>query len=335
MIHKQILKDQTASINVIKKRSKDSRQSTVRLKLKKIWKNKTLLFMMIPGLLYLFINNYLPLYGLTIAFRNINYTTGIYKSPFAEPLLKNFQFLFKTKDAWLMTRNTLIYNLIFMALGTVLSVMFALMINEISRKQFKKVYQTAILLPHLISYVVVAYLVYAILSTNTGFLNQTILPLFGIDKISWYAEPGHWFKIIPIVNAWKTAGYSSVVYLAAVVGIDTDYYEAADLDGASRLQQIRHITIPLIIPTVITLTLLSIGRIFYSDFGLFYQVPMNAGVLYSSTQTIDTYVYRGLIQLGDIGMSSAAGFYQSIVGFIMVVTANAAVRKISKENALF
>lgn len=327
------IKDGSIGIKVDQSNLKKS--TTVHLKMKNVWKNKSLLFMMIPGLLYLFINNYMPLYGLTIAFRNINYTTGIYKSPFADPLLKNFQFLFKTKDAWIMTRNTLIYNLIFMAIGTILSVMFALMINEISRKQLKKIYQTSILLPHLISYVVVAYLVYAMLSTNTGFINQTILPLFGIDKISWYAEPEHWFKIIPIVDAWKTAGYSSVVYLAAVVGIDTDYYEAADLDGASRLQQIRHITIPLITPTIITLILLSIGRIFYSDFGLFYQVPMNAGVLYSSTQTIDTYVYRGLIQLGDIGMTSAAGFYQSIVGFILVVTANATVRKISKENALF
>jgi putative aldouronate transport system permease protein len=302
---------------------------------KEIWKNRILFFMLLPGLIYMIINNYLPLYGLSIAFRNINFKAGIFNSPFADPLWKNFQFLFKTKDAWVMTRNTILYNVVFILLGTFLSVVFALMINEIRKAHFKKVYQTAILLPNLISYVVVAYLVYAFLSTKTGFINNTILPMLGIDPISWYTKPSYWTVIIPIVNSWKTAGYSSVVYLAAIVGIDTDYYEAADLDGASRLRQIWHITLPLISPTIITLTLLSIGRIFYSDFGLFYQVPMNAGVLYSTTQTIDTYVYRGLLQLGDIGMSSAAGFYQSIVGFLLIVTANGIVRKFSKENALF
>lgn len=302
---------------------------------KDLKKNRVLLFMLLPGFAYLVINNYIPLYGLTIAFRNVNFKTGIFSSPFADPILKNFQFLFKTKDAWVMTRNTILYNLVFIFLGTVLSVLFALMINEVTKKYFKKIYQTVILLPNLISYVVVAYLVYAFLSTKTGFLNNSILPFFGLDAVSWYANPKYWPILIPIVNSWKTAGYASVVYLAAIVGIDPDYYEAASLDGASRVKQIWHITLPLISPTIITLTLLSIGRIFYSDFGLFYQVPMNAGVLYSTTQTIDTYVYRGLMQLGDIGMSSAAGFYQSIVGFILVMAANGVVRKLSKENALF
>ncbi len=304
-------------------------------RLKEFWKNRVLFFMLLPGLVYLIINNYLPLYGLTIAFRKINFKTGIFNSPFVDPLWKNFQFLFKTKDAWVMTRNTILYNVVFIILGTILSVLFALMINEVTKKHFKKFYQTAILLPNLISYVVVSYLVYAFLSTKTGFINNTILPLLGADPKSWYAKPDYWPVIITIVNSWKTAGYASVVYLAAIVGIDTDYYEAADLDGANRFQQIWHITFPLISPTIITLTLLSIGRIFYSDFGLFFQVPMNAGVLYPTTQTIDTYVYRGLMQLGDIGMSSAAGFYQSIVGFVLILTANAVVRKFSKDNALF
>ncbi len=304
-------------------------------KLKEFWKNRVLFFMLLPGLVYLLVNNYFPLYGLSIAFRKINFKVGIFNSPFVDPIWKNFQFLFQTKDAWIMTRNTILYNVLFIILGTVLSVLFALMINEITKNHFKKFYQTAILLPNLISYVVVSYLVYAFLSTKTGYINNTILPLFGLDPISWYANSDYWPVIIPVVNAWKTAGYASVVYLAAIVGIDTDYYEAADLDGANRFQQIWHITFPLILPTIITLTLLAIGRIFYSDFGLFYQVPMNAGVLYPTTQTIDTYVYRGLMQLGDIGMSSAAGFYQSIVGFVLILTANSVVRKLSKENALF
>lgn len=304
-------------------------------RLSEFWKNRALFLMMLPGLAYLVINNYFPLYGLSIPFRQINYKTGIFHSPWADPIWKNFQFLFQTKDAWVITRNTLLYNLLFIVLGTVVSVAFALMLNEIRKAAFQKLYQTSILLPNLISYVVVAYLVYAVLSTKTGFLNNSVLPLLGIDPQSWYSRPNDWIFIIPFVHIWKGAGYSSIIYLAAIVGIDTEYYEAAEIDGARRWLQIRHITLPLILPTVVTLVLLSIGRIFYSDFGLFYQVPMNAGALYSTTQTIDTYVYRGLMQLGDIGMSSAAGFYQSIVGFILVLTANGIVRRINRENALF
>ena len=187
----------------------------------------------------------------------------------------------------------------------------------------------------LISMVIVAYLVNAFLSSDTGMLNMSLLPALGIAPISWYNEPRYWPFILPLVSLWKTFGYLSIIYLATIVGIDTSFYEAADIDGASRWQQIRKITLPLLKPTIIMMVLLAIGRIFYSDFGLFFQVPMNSGTLYSTTNVIDTYVFRGLMQLGDIGMSSAAGVYQSLVGFIFVVTSNFVVKKLNRESALF
>jgi putative aldouronate transport system permease protein len=177
--------------------------------------------------------------------------------------------------------------------------------------------------------------VYALLSVDSGFMNRTILPMFGLDPISWYVEPKFWPFILTIVHIWKGAGYSCIIFLAAIISIDREYYEAAELDGASKWMQIRKITIPLITPIITMLTLLGIGRIFYSDFGLFYQVPMNSGALYETTNVIDTYVFRGLMQLGDIGMSAAAGFYQSLVGFVLVLVSNYIVRKFDKDNALF
>ncbi|NLO86297.1 MAG: sugar ABC transporter permease [Clostridiales bacterium] len=303
--------------------------------LRNLRKHWSLLMLMVPGLLYLIINNYLPIYGLTIAFRKINYAKGVFQSDWINPIWKNFKFLFKTRDAWIITRNTLAYNAVFIVLGLIFSVSLALMLNEIRSKRFAKLYQTSMILPHLISYVIVAYLVYALLATDNGFLNNSVLPVFGQEPVRWYADVKKWPGILIIVNLWKTAGYSSIVYLASIAGIDTEFYEAAEIDGASRMQQVRLITLPLITPTIITMTLLSIGRIFYSDFGLFYQVPMDAGILYNATQTIDTYVYRGLLKLGDVAMSSAAGFYQSIVGFLLVFIANAITRRINQENALF
>jgi putative aldouronate transport system permease protein len=186
------------------------------------------------------------------------------------------------------------------------------------------------------SMVIVSYLVYAFLSPDTGLLNKTILPVFGIhDSVSWYSEAKYWPFILPIVNVWKGVGFFCIVYLASIIGIDKEYYEAATLDGASKFMQIRKITLPLITPTITMMVLLAIGRIFYSDFGLFYQVPMNSGAIYETTNVIDTYVYRGLLQLGDIGMSAAAGVYQSIVGFLLVILSNFIVRKINSENSLF
>lgn len=289
--------------------------------------------MMIPGLIYLLINNYIPMAGIIIAFKHINWNKGIIDSPFAG--LSNFEYLFKTKEAWIITRNTLGYNLAFIILGTLIAVAIAIILNEIRSKFWKKSYQTIILLPYLISMVVVSYLVFALFSSESGFVNHSILEPLGLEGISWYTQPKYWPYILTIVHLWKTVGYSCIIYYATVVGIDRGYYEAAVIDGANRWKQIVHITLPALKPTMITLVLLAIGTIFYSDFGLFYQVPMDSGPLYDVTNTIDTYVYRGLIKLNDVGMSSAAGVYQSLVGFTLVYIANRLVIKYSKENALF
>ncbi|NIK70391.1 putative aldouronate transport system permease protein [Paenibacillus sp. BK720] len=292
-----------------------------------------LYIMLLPGLAYLAINNYMPLFGLSIAFKDINFRKGLWHSDWIG--FQNFEYLFKTSDAWLITRNTLLYNAVFIVLGLAVAVAIAILLNEIRSRIASRLYQSVIILPYLISIILVSYLVYAVLSIDTGFINKTILPALGMEPINWYNEPKYWPYILTFVHLWKGAGYSCIVFLAAIIGIDPEYYEAAKLDGASKWLQIRKITIPMITPVIIMLTLLGIGRIFYSDFGLFYQVPMNSGALFSTTNVIDTYVFRGLMQLGDIGMSAAAGFYQSLVGFALVLISNLVVRKINKENALF
>lgn len=292
-----------------------------------------LFLLMLPGLAYLIINNYLPMFGMIIAFKDFNYTGGILGSEWIG--FKNFEYLFKTSDAYIITRNTILYNSLFIVINTVGAVGFAILLNEIRKKFFQRFYQSIIILPHLISMVIVSYIVYALLSSDTGLINKSILPLLGIEDISWYSSKEYWPYILTGVNIWKGIGYLSVVYLASIISIDPEYYEAATLDGATKWQQIRSITVPLITPVITMMTLLAIGRIFYSDFGLFYQVPMDSGVLSETTNVIDTYVYRALMNLGDIGMSSAAGVYQSIVGFVLVILSNYVVRKFSKENALF
>ncbi len=292
-----------------------------------------LLVMVIPGVVYLFINNYLPMFGLIIAFKDVNFTKGILASDWIG--FKNFEYLFKTSDALLITRNTLLYNSIFILLNTTIAIAVAIMLNEVKKKFFSRFYQSVVLIPYLISMVIVGYLVLAMLSGETGFINKQLLPMLGIEAISWYSEPKYWPIILTIVNIWKNVGYLCVIYLAAIIGIDPEYYEAATIDGASKWQQVRAITVPLIAPVVTIMTLLQIGRIFYSDFGLFYQVPLNTGALLSTTNVIDTYVYRALMNLGDIGMSSAAGLYQSVVGFVLVILSNYVVSKRNRDNALF
>lgn len=303
---------------------------------KKGWKQflryLPLYIMALPGLAYLFINNYMPLPGLILAFKNFNARKGIYGSDWAG--FSNFKYLFQTKDAFIITRNTLLYNLTFIVINTIAAIAVAIILAELTGR-IKKLYQSAILLPFLISAVIVSYLVFAFLSTENGFINNSILKPLGIDGISWYTEKKYWPFILVLVNLWKTVGYSCIIYLATIIGFDRAYYEAAIIDGANKRQQITQITLPLLKPTIIMLTLLSIGRIFYSDFGLFYQVPQNSGALYSVTNTIDTYVYRGLLELGDIPMTSAAGLYQSLVGFILVLSANLIVSKLDPDNALF
>lgn len=290
-----------------------------------------LYLMMAPGLIYLFINNYMPMAGLVVAFKNYNVVDGIFGSPWAG--LSNFTYLFN--DAWTITRNTLLYNIVFIIINLILGIAFAIFICDIRSKACKTIYQSAILLPFLMSIVIVSYITFAFFSGDNGMLNKTILPFFGKEAINWYSESKYWPVILVIVNTWKGVGYGCLIYISSIFGIDPSFYEAAELDGASKWKQIRYITLPSIMPSVITLTLLNIGRIFYSDFGLFYQVTQNSGQLYDTTNVIDTYVYRALLQSGNIGMASAAGFYQSIVGFACVLLANVVVRKLSPENAMF
>jgi len=292
-----------------------------------------LYFMLLPGACYLIINNYIPMGGLVIAFKNYNYSKGIWGSDFVG--LKNFEFLFTTQEAWTITRNTLLYNTAFIVIGTLFAVTVAVLLGELAGKRVKKAYQTVILIPFLISIVVVSYLAYGFLSTNTGFINNAIVKPMGKEEISFYSSPQYWPFILVLVNIWKGFGYTSIMYYATLVGIDQSYYEAAMIDGASRWQRIWHITLPGLKPTITIMTLMSIGKIFYSDFGLFYQVPMNSGPLIDVTNTIDTYVYRGLMELHNIGMSSAAGFYQSVVGFVLILIANFTVRKLDSDSALF
>ena len=298
--------------------------------LKEYW---PLYLMMLPALLYLLINNYIPMAGMVIAFKKLNFAKGIWASPWAG--LKNFKFLFASKDAWIITRNTLLYNVAFILVNMVVGIAIAILITEIRNTKLKKIYQSAILLPFLMSMVILSYIVYALLSGENGLVNNSILPLFHIDPIQWYQKPKYWPAVLIIANCWKGVGYGCLIYIASLIGIDPSFYEAARLDGASKWQEITKITLPSLVPTIITLLLLSIGRIFYSDFGLFYQVPMNSGVLFPTTNVIDTYVYRALIEQGNISMSSAAGVYQSLVGFCVVMLSNWIVRRVDKDQALF
>ena len=261
------------------------------------------------------------------------YKRQVYGSPWCG--FKNFEFLFRTNDAFVMVRNTLLYNLVFIVLGTVLAVSVAIILNEVRNHKAKRFYQTVILIPYLISMVIVSYLAFAFLSSSNGYINNSILKTLGLAPIDWYNTPKYWPVILVIINVWKHIGYNMILYYATICGIDHTLYEAAVVDGASRWQQIKNVTLPGLKSTIIILTLMALGGIFRSDFGLFYQVPQDSGPLIGVTQTIDTYVYRGLMQTNNIGMSSAAGVYQSIVGFVLVVTANFIVRKADSESSLF
>ena len=287
---------------------------------------------MLPGFIYLLINNYIPMAGLTIAFKRFDYSKGIWGSEWCG--FDNFTYLFKTQDAVNIIRNTIGYNLVFIILGNVLAVAVAIMLNNLRGQMNKKIYQTVILIPYLISMVVVSYIVFGFLSQENGFLNKLIVSMGG-DPISWYTISKYWPFILVIVNLWKGFGYSSILYYATVIGIDSSLYEAATVDGANKWKQIWHVTLPGLKGTIITMVLLNLGRMFYTDFGLFYQVPMRSGLISSVTDTIDVFVYKGLTQLNDVGRASAAGFLQSVLGFVLVLTANYIVRKIDEDNALF
>lgn len=305
--------------------------------LKKIVKNRALLLFVLPGTLWFLIFAYLPMFGTILAFKDFRISRdGFFASVFNSKWVgfKNFEYLFTTNDAFVITRNTILYNLALIFLGLVISVGFAIMLSELVNKRMAKVYQTGMFLPHFLSWVIISYFAFTFLSMDKGTLNQ-IIAFFGGERINWYSEPKYWPFIIVFVGIWKSVGYNSVIYLAAITGIDKSYYEAAVIDGATKWKQIRFITIPLLKPLMIILTILAIGGIFRSDFGLFYQLPKDSGALYPVTNVIDTFVYRGLINMGDIGMSTAAGLYQSLVGLVLILAANAIVRKIEKDHAIF
>ena len=289
--------------------------------------------MLLPGVAYFIINNYIPMYGITIAFRKLDFRKGILNSPFCG--FENFRFLFASGNMGPIIRNTVLYNLVFIALGIVFNVTVAILFNEIRGKLAKKLYQTSILLPHLMSMVIVSSLVFNFLSADYGFINKSILePLTG-NTISFYQEKAYWPFILTFIHMWKGVGFGMVLYLSTLLGISVEYYEAARIDGASKWQQIKYITLPLLKPTMITMVILGISKIFNSDFGLFYQVPKNSGVLYPVTQTVDTYVYNALMNQNNIMMSSAASVAQAVIGFVLILVSNKVIAKISPDDALF
>ena len=289
--------------------------------------------MMLPGLIYLIINNFFPMFGVIIAFKRLDFRKGFFLSDWAG--LDNFKFLFASGNALRMIRNTLLYNIVFIILGIVLGVTVAILMNEVIKKAALKAYQTLILIPNLMSFVIINYLVYSFLAPDTGLINNSILILLGQKPISWYTNAKYWPFILTFVNTWQSIGFTTVIYYSSIIGISSDYYEAATLDGASKWQQITKITLPLLKPTIITLFILSLGRIFSSNFGLFYQVPRNQGMLYATTQTIDVFVFNALMNNNDYSMSSAASVFQSVVGALTLITANAVIRKVQPEDSLF
>lgn len=284
-----------------------------------------------PALLFIFVFSYLPLVGLIIPFKNTSTGTNIFKMKWAG--LDNFKFLFTSPDSWLITRNTLLYNFVFIVLGTAVAILFALLLFDM-KKAHVKVYQTVMFFPFFLSWVVGGYVVLGMLDMDYGLLN-TLLKHAGIDPVAWYLETGYWPYIITFCALWKSVGYNTVIYYTALLGIDSELYSAASIDGADRIRQVIHISLPLLKPLVTLLVVLSIGRVFFGDFGLFYNVPGDSPVLYPVTDIIDTYVFRSLKKMGYLGMSSAAGFYQSVAGFLLVMATNWVVRKFDSENAVF
>ncbi|SEO16202.1 sugar ABC transporter permease [Paenibacillus sp. OV219] len=303
--------------------------------LKREWiylrKNRELLMLAIPGIVYKLLISYIPMVGLILAFKFFRYDQGIFGSRWVG--LDNFKFLFKSQDALRIIRNTLLYNFAYIILGTLAALLFALLLNEVSGRMVK-IYQTTMFLPYFISLVLVGYIAYAFLEHKSGYMNN-LLQTFGLSPHKWYFETKPWIFILPLVAVWKGVGFSTLVYYAGILGINSEYYEAARLDGASRPQMMLRITLPLLKPLVIILFILGLGNIFRGDFGLHYFVPNNVGMNFPTTDIIDTYVFRALTKLGDINSGAAVGFLQSVVGLVTIVSANYLVRRVDKESSLF
>lgn len=302
-------------------------------------KTLMLLTMVAPGALWLLLLRYLPMGGIILAFKNYKiypkdptFLNNLIHSKWVG--LDNFKFLFTTGDSWVMIRNTLAYNIVFIILGVIIPVAFAVMMSELSKKFVAKTYQTLMFFPYFLSWVVVSYFLNAFIDAQYGLIPMAQRAA-GETAVSWYTTPGPWPYIIVFANLWKNVGYSTVLYLAAITGIDQTQYEAAAIDGASKWQQILHVTLPNLRTMIAILFILNVGKIFNTDFGLFWNVPMQNGALFSVTQVIDTYIYRVLMNTGNIGQSTAAGLLQNIVGFICIIGANAVVKKIDSDSTLF
>ncbi|WP_020619619.1 ABC transporter permease subunit [Paenibacillus daejeonensis] len=290
-----------------------------------------LLTLTLPALLYFLIFHYLPMFGIIMAFKDFKYHLGIFGSEWIG--FKNFEFFFLSNDAWRITRNTVGYSVLFIGIGTSAAVTVALLLYEIKNRFALKYYQTTMIFPTFLSWVLVGYITYTLFNPSLGVLNQ-VLSFFGADRVDWYANPAYWPYILTAVNVWKTIGLSCIIYYAALMGIDSELYEAAKIDGANRWQQTKAISLPSLLPVITILTILAIGDVFRGDFGLFYQIPRDVGMLYPSTDIIDTYVFRGLRQ-GNLGMTAAVGLFQSFVGLVLILIVNSIVRKLRPENALF
>ena len=302
-------------------------------------KTLMLLSMVAPGAIWLLLLRYLPMGGIILAFKNYKiypkdptFLNNLIHSKWVG--LDNFKFLFTTGDSWVMIRNTLAYNIVFIILGVIIPVAFAIMMSELSKKFVAKTYQTLMFFPYFLSWVVVSYFLNAFIDAQYGLIPMAQRAA-GETAVSWYTTPGPWPYIIVFANLWKNVGYSTVLYLAAITGIDQTQYEAAAIDGASKWQQILHVTLPNLRTMIAILFILNVGKIFNTDFGLFWNVPMQNGALFSVTQVIDTYIYRVLMNTGNIGQSTAAGLLQNIVGFICIIGANAVVKKIDSDSTLF
>ena len=299
--------------------------------------NFIFLLMVLPGAAWLILFFYIPVFGNIVAFKDYHITgygfiDSVMKSKWVG--FDNFKFLFSSKDAYIITRNTVLYNLGFIFLGLIVSVGIAIIFSELRSKRVVKVLQTSMLFPYFLSWVIISFFTDAFLNVDKGLVNH-ILASFGMKAINFYSELWIWPALLLFLGIWKGFGYSSVMYYATIMGIDPTFYEAATVDGASKWQRIRNITIPQLSSLITVLTILAVGNIFRADFGLFYQIPHNAGALYSVTNVIDVYVYNGLTKSGDIGMTAAAGLYQSVVGLVLVLISNIIARRIDKNAALF
>lgn len=300
--------------------------------MKELKRNRVLFLMILPSVLLVFIMQYIPMSGLVLAFKNYRYDRGVFGSAWNG--LENFRYLFVSGTGWLITKNTILYNLLNLITSQILAILVAILISEMMGKVFKRITQSVIFLPYFISWVIVGTFVYNIFNYETGVLNN-VLAFFGKDKVNVYDMPGVWPIIICVFNSWKWVGYNSIIYIAAITGIDGECFEAADIDGANIFQKIKYITVPSIKPTLIVMLLLQVGRILRGDFEMFYQIVGNNGQLFNATDVIDTYVFRSLMQNSNLGMTAAAAFYQSVVCFIVILLVNAIVKKIDEEYALF